>query len=397
MGLPKQPPQTPASQEISRLYKLIKALVLPQDQAYVDLALKQIEQHKADIRDAKPLTERIKGLVASLERDQIKRTNKLDLIASTQMEVVQLEAKMTENNTLLISLKQQHLAELQVHLPAPIADPAAPTMAAFTALTQQLHNMMGILGQIAGTPGIDPSMAASIQQVVQAHPAMRNDNPQPLSDPAAQQEQALRQAQFQQAQLQQAQLQQAQLQQAQHAATERALSAAQATPLPRAEASMHAANAPPVEAGAITHIANAPPAVPQSWMGSELPVANVGVSPNVLHNAVPLSPDVQHLALSSPSLLQFSPEQQAAAAARTLAMEQIVAGSQSATRDRSRSRHSAASSDSEEESCTIIKVVPPAVVNQVVLAVVPPAVVNQQIIAVTQPVAPLFQLGGQDA
>ena len=118
MGLPKQQPQTPASQEISRLYKLIKALVLPQDQAYVDLALKQIEQHKADIRDAKPLTERIKGLVASLERDQIKRTNKLDLIANTQMEVVQLEAKMTENNTLLISLKQQHLAELKVHLPA---------------------------------------------------------------------------------------------------------------------------------------------------------------------------------------------------------------------------------------------------------------------------------------
>ena len=114
-----------------------------------------------------------------MERSYSKRSMKLDLIASTQLEVAQLEAKLNEDNVVLITLKQRHLAELKVNLPVAPADPSAPSAAAFAALSAQLHIMMGILRQIAGTPGIDPSMAASIQQVFRAHPTMRADMSQP--------------------------------------------------------------------------------------------------------------------------------------------------------------------------------------------------------------------------
>ena len=115
------------SQEIARLYKLIKALVLPQDQQYADLAYQQILQHKAEIRNSRPLADQIKGLEASMERGHIKRSKKLDLIASTQMEVAQLEAKLNEDNVVLITLKQRHLAELKVNLPVAPADPSGPS------------------------------------------------------------------------------------------------------------------------------------------------------------------------------------------------------------------------------------------------------------------------------
>ena len=70
--------------------------------------------------------------------------------------------------------------------------------------------------------------------------------------------------------------------------------------------------------------------------------------------------------------------------ARAAAVEQIVvACSQPATRDRSRSRHSADASESDGESCTILNVTTPAV--------------RQSVAQVKPPDAPLFQLGGQDA
>ena len=50
-----------------------------------------------------------------MERGHIKRSKKLDLIASTQMEAAQLEAKLNEDNVVLITLKQRHLAELKVN------------------------------------------------------------------------------------------------------------------------------------------------------------------------------------------------------------------------------------------------------------------------------------------
>ena len=288
---------------------------------------------------------------------QTKRTKKLDQIATTQMEVAQLEAKLTEDNALLINLKQRHLAELNVNLPATQADPSAPTAAAFATLTAQLQTMVGILGQIAGTPGIDPSVAASIAQIIPCPPATQAA-PQP--------------AQMQQAQMQQAQMQQTHI----SLVASPAGAAAHATPMPGATA------IPMAGAAAIPQHQPVVPSLPASWGNAEGTSGTRQEAPPQLvpNNTSMVSSPASQLPLVSPSyaspLVGLSPSQQAAAAARATAIEQIVAGSQSA-RERSRSRHSAPS-DSDDESCAILTIKPAAR-------------------GTAQPNGQVFQPGGQDA
>ena len=331
------------SQEIARLHKLIKELVLPQDQKYADHAYQQIAEHKAAMRNSRPLADQIKGLEASLERSHYKRSLKLDLIASTQMEVASLEAKLNEDNAVLITLKQRHLVELKMSLPMQPVD--SPSPAAFAALSTQLHSMMDTLRQVVGMPGIEKSMAESIQQVISAHPSMR---PRSDPDPEMLAEQKWNKTQLRQTvlnlqeQLKQARLQLAQLQQ--ETAQQTAWATVASTP----------------RAGASTHTASG-------------------------------------TALASSSQLQLSPSQQDA---RVSAAEQIAARSQSAAkghreRHRSRSRHLAEASDSDGDNCSII------------LATDPPAMKLPEVAAAGTEYryrwtgwpdhAPLFRVGGQDA
>ena len=155
------------SAEIDRLKGLIGKLILPQDQQYVNMINQQITEHKKDIMDARPVVAQIEGLEAAMSRKQDKRTKLLDTIATSQLEVAMLEAKLTEEQRLLTDLKNKHMQELRAHLPQ---QPPDPSIAAMASMTAQVQAMMRLLGQIAGTPGIDPTLAATIAQVVPCHP-----------------------------------------------------------------------------------------------------------------------------------------------------------------------------------------------------------------------------------
>ena len=126
----------------------------------------------------------IEGLQAAIKRKQDKKQKLLDSIAISQLGVQTLEVTLNREQEEPTQMKNKHLEELRAHLPSMQQEPAAQAMADMAA---QFHVMMGLLGQIAGTPGIDPNVAVTIAQVILTHlPTAQVDvSPSPAAKPEA--------------------------------------------------------------------------------------------------------------------------------------------------------------------------------------------------------------------
>ena len=99
-------------QEIARLSRLQKSLILPQDAEYHKMLEDKILGLRRQITASKPLDTQIQTLTAALERKEEKLQQRLDGIAELQMEIKQIESERDTLKKDLEALKQEKLLEL---------------------------------------------------------------------------------------------------------------------------------------------------------------------------------------------------------------------------------------------------------------------------------------------
>ena len=190
-------------QEIARLSRLQKSLILPQDAEYHKMLEDKILGLRRQITASKPLDTQIQTLTAALERKEEKLQQRLDGIAELQMEIKQIESERDTLKKDLEALKQEKLLELTnnngvTEVPLQAQQQIAQQQAMITTMATQFAQLQSMLTTLSMSHGVAPEVRASIQSTLGIQQASSTEGDGVATAPVAATSQQLQQQQQQQ-------------------------------------------------------------------------------------------------------------------------------------------------------------------------------------------------------